>query len=76
MMMVISEAVNHLRASIDNVVFYLVEQARGAALPPEQAHHVAMPIQQSAEGLANWVSRRVKHVPELGTGTILNRASR
>lgn len=72
MQMVISEAVNHLRAAIDNVVFYLVEQARGGALPPEQAHLVAMPIQKSAGGLANWVSRRVKHVPELGTGTILH----
>ncbi|QRY50495.1 hypothetical protein [Mycolicibacterium septicum] len=71
-MMLISEAVNHLRAAIDNVVFYLVEQARGGALPPEHAHHVAMPIQQSADGLANWVNRRVKHVPELGTGTMLH----
>lgn len=67
-----SEAVNHLRAAIDNVVFYLVEQARGSALPSEQARKVAMPIYQSATDLAEWAKRTAKHVPELGTGTPLH----
>lgn len=69
--MLISEAVNHLRAAVDNVVFYLVEQARGSALPPGQAAKVKMPIYQSADGLADWVKRTAKHVPELGPGTTL-----
>ncbi|WP_445159830.1 hypothetical protein ACTXG5_16515 [Mycobacterium sp. Dal123C01] len=69
--MLVSEAVNHMRAAIDNVVFYLVEQARGSALPPEQARKVAMPIWQSAADLTNWANRTAKHVPELGTGTTL-----
>lgn len=69
--MIISETVHHLRAAIDNVVFYLVEQARGSALPPEQARKVAMPIYPSADDLAEWVKRTAKHVPELGTGTTL-----
>ena len=69
--MLFSEFVNHLRAAVDNVVFYLVEQARGSALPPEQARKVAMPIWQSASDLANWSNGRARYVPELGTGTTL-----
>lgn len=70
--MLISEAVNHLRAAIDNVVFYLVEQARGSALPPGQAVKVKMPIYQSATDLASWAKRTSPQVPELGPGTPLH----
>lgn len=69
--MLISEIANHLRAAIDNVVFYLVEQARGSALPRGQAVQVKMPIYQSASDLAAWTNRVSRHVPELGTGTPL-----
>lgn len=70
--MLISEAVNHLRAAVDNVVFYLVEQARGSALPPKHAVKVKMPIYQSATDLADWTKQTAKHVPEFGTGTPLH----
>lgn len=70
--MLISEAVNHLRAAIDNVVFYLVEQARGSALPPGQAVKVKMPIVQSASDLADWTNRTSRQVPELGSNTDLH----
>lgn len=69
--MLISEIANHLRAAIDNVVFYLVEQARGSALPPEEARKVAMPIWPTAAELTNWANGRARHVPELVTGTPL-----
>lgn len=69
--MLISEIANHLRAAADNVVFHLVEQARGSALPPEQARKVAMPILPSAADLTKWANRRAKQVPELGAGTPL-----
>ncbi|QZA09633.1 hypothetical protein K3U94_10650 [Mycolicibacter heraklionensis] len=66
------EAVNHLRAAIDNVVFHLVEKARGSTLPPAQARKVEMPIRQSADSFAEWSKKIAKHVPELGPGTTLN----
>ncbi|MFP2991300.1 hypothetical protein ACK87K_11095 [Mycobacterium intracellulare] len=69
--MLFSEIVNHLRAAIDNVVFHLVEQARGSALPPKQARQVEMPIRQSTTDLTEWSTRRAKLVPELATGTTL-----
>lgn len=70
--MLISEIVNHLRAAIDNVVFFLVEQARGSALPPGEAVQVKMPIMRSARGLAKWTTKTSKNVAELGTGTTLH----
>jgi len=70
--MLFSEAVNHLRAVVDNVVFYLVEQARGSTLPSNQATQVKMPICQSADSFAGWSKKVAKHVPELGPGTTLN----
>jgi hypothetical protein len=65
------EIVNHLRAAIDNVVFYMVENMRGGPLPDNAAHLVAMPIVQSAEDLKAWSDRRRSRVPELGSGTDL-----
>jgi hypothetical protein len=70
--MLISEIANHLRAAIDNVVFHMVERARGSALPRNQATKVKMPIYQSASDLVGWTNPTSKHVPELGTGTPLH----
>jgi hypothetical protein len=71
MSMLFSEAANHIRAAVDNVVFYLVEQARGSALPPDQARKVAMPIGQSASDLVNWANSRRGLIPELDVGSSL-----
>jgi hypothetical protein len=54
-----SEAVNHLRASIDNVIWYLVEQEHGQ-LEGMVATLVNMPILESQEKLDSWTKRRVK----------------
>jgi hypothetical protein len=70
--MLFSETVNHLRAAVDNVVFYFVRQARGGALAPREARQVAMPICQSAEDLTRWLSSRRRLVPELDAGTALH----
>lgn len=42
--MLFSEAIGHLRAALDNVVFYLAEQEHGQPLTPRQAKAVSMPI--------------------------------
>ncbi len=54
-----SEAINHLRAAIDNVIWYLVEQEHGQ-LEGMVATLVNMPILESQEKLDNWTKRRVK----------------
>lgn len=73
--MLFSEIVNHLRAAIDNVMFYVVE-ALGGPLTPSAAAQVAMPIQESAINLQNWSTRRKKKVPGFDTGKSFNDASR
>ena len=57
-----SEIVNHLRAAIDNVVYYMVENARGGPLPDNAAHLIAMPIVPTAEDLKAWSGRRCRRV--------------
>lgn len=54
-----SEAVNHLRAAIDNVVWYLVEQELGDISGPI-ASLVNMPIVESQEDMDKWTRRRNK----------------
>jgi hypothetical protein len=71
--MLFSEIVNHLRASIDNIVFYITETVRGVSLPDDAAHLVAMPIVPTAEKLKSWSDRRSAKVPELGSDTELYR---
>lgn len=44
--MLFSEAIGHLRAALDNVVFYLVEQEHGP-LTAKQAKAISMPISDS-----------------------------
>ena len=52
-----SEAINHLRAAIDNTVWALLEREHG---PVEEtaAPLVAMPIQADEEGFSRWWKRR------------------
>jgi hypothetical protein len=69
--MLFSEAINHLRAAIDNVMFYVVESLSGAPLPEDAAVRVAMPIYQSATKLVEWSNRNKGKVPEFDTNTDL-----
>lgn len=54
-----SEAINHLRAAMDNVVWHLVEKEHGP-LEGILATQVVMPIQPSPERMKAWTQRRVK----------------
>jgi hypothetical protein len=54
-----SEAVNHLRAAVDNVVWHIVEQEHGD-LNGTVATLVSMPIARSPEDFDRWTARRVK----------------
>ena len=66
-----SEIINHLRAAIDNVMFYVVETLRGSPLPDDAAVKVAMPIYQSATKLLEWSNRNRNKVPEFDSSTDL-----
>jgi hypothetical protein len=68
-----SKVINHLRAAIDNVVYFLVEEARGEPLPQNVAYLVGMPIVQSAVDLDKWLSKRRGRVPQLDNDTELYR---
>ena len=50
-----SEAIHHLRAAIDNTVFYLVGGA--GEIDPKVAHQIAFPIFPDPEGLDRWFDR-------------------
>lgn len=52
-----SEAINHLRAAIDNTIWYLVEQENGP-VKKSSASLVAMPITTDGRTFARWVNRR------------------
>lgn len=69
--MLFSEAVNHLRAVLDNVVFHLVTSARGEPLRDDAARKVALPIYETAAQLASWQQRLRNWVPELCAGSAL-----
>lgn len=71
-----SEAVNHLRASIDNVVWYLTEQEHGN-LSGRAASLISMPILESSEAFEKWTSRRQKQkIPRFGAETTLGKRLR
>lgn len=70
-----SEAVNHLRASIDNVIWYLVEQEHGH-ISGSTATLVSMPIQESQETMGAWTNRRLRKIPAFGPDTQLGRRLR
>ena len=63
-----SEAIGHLRASLDNVVWHLVTERMGP-LDDEAARDVAMPIYEDSEKFAGWARRVSRRVPELGQET-------
>ncbi|MHA7293547.1 hypothetical protein [Arthrobacter sp. HLT1-21] len=72
-LLLFSEAVNHLRASIDNVVWYLIEQEHGQ-LNGSAGTLVSMPILESQEAFERWTSRRVKEkISAFGADTSLGR---
>jgi hypothetical protein len=74
--MLFSEAVNHLRAAIDNSVFYLVTDGRTSQLTDWQERRIAMPIQTDEQKFGNWVAEnRRKGLTELADGTLINRIS-
>lgn len=54
-----SEAVNHLRASLDNVVWHLVEQEQGA-LGDVLGRRVALPICHDEPAFQKWCAERRK----------------
>lgn len=58
--MYFSEAISHLRAVIDNVLFGLVEADHGAPLTESQARSVAMPIYDDSEKFDAKIARLVK----------------
>lgn len=64
-----SEAINHLRAALDNVVFHLVTDERGQELPDDEARKVAFPIHTQQSKFEQWAQRIVRKVPELGDST-------
>ncbi len=71
-----SEAINHLRAAIDNVIWYVVDQEHGQ-LEGIAATLVNMPILESQEKLDGWTKRRVKDkISALGAETQLGRRIR
>lgn len=71
-----SEAVNHLRATIDNVIWYLVEREHGS-LTGYASTLVSMPIVQKQENLDNWTRQRLRYkINAFGTDTALGRRIR
>jgi hypothetical protein len=71
-----SEAVNHLRASIDNVIWHLIEQEHGD-LHGYAATLVNMPILESQEKLDNWTRKRLREkITAFGADTELGQRLR
>jgi hypothetical protein len=71
-----SEAVNHLRATIDNVIWYLVEREHGE-LTGYPATLVNMPIVQKQDNLDSWTHKRLQYkIDALGVDTPLGRRIR
>lgn len=69
-----SEAVNHLRAAVDNAFWHLTEKAHGS-LSGSLAAMVSMPIVESQEDLDRWTGRRNK-IPALRPETRLGQRLR
>ena len=60
-----SEAVNHLRAVLDNVVWHLVVEQAGS-LDEKVARKVTMPVHRTSEKFASWRGSVARDVPVLG----------
>lgn len=70
--MLFSEAIHHLRAAIENTLFHLVETARGAAIPENQAYLVGLPVSDDREKFEKWQSKMTgRGLIELGSATTL-----
>lgn len=54
-----SEAIHHLRAALDNVIWHLVAQAHGP-LTARVARQVALPIHEDEEAYNRWIQQRVR----------------
>ncbi len=65
-----SEAIHHLRAAVENTLFYLVESERGTQLTEQHARAIEVPVVANEEDLRAW-QNKVRRVPELGPGTKL-----
>lgn len=70
--MLFSEAIHHLRAAIDNTLFYLVEASRDEEIPEKQAREIAMPIHEDETKFDEWQAQKHrKGLVELGANTRL-----
>jgi len=58
--MYFSEAINHLRAALDNVLFGLVEADHSTALTESQARAVALPIYEDQQKFDDKIAQLVK----------------
>lgn len=54
-----SEAVHHIRASLDNVVWFLIE-SQMVEIPPKLSKKIAMPIYESEEKFDQWARPLIK----------------
>ena len=71
-----SEAVNHLRATVDNVIWYLVEREHGS-LSGSASALVNMPIMKSQDSLDAWTRKRLqRRINAFGADTPLGRRIR
>jgi hypothetical protein len=69
-----SEAIHHLRAAVDNVVFYLVTKERNEPLTPRQEKQVAMLIYDDPDKYALKVKGLVKAgLDEFDPGAVLGK---
>ena len=74
--MLFSEAINHLRAAIDNTVFYLVEREQ-RQLDERLARRVAMPIFDDGKKLTDWLAENDRRgLSALGASSALARRIR
>lgn len=69
-----SEAVNHLRAALDNVVFHLAGRELEEGLTNDQERVVALPITKNRRALKDWRTRmRKADLPHLAKGPVGDR---
>ncbi|WP_280215121.1 hypothetical protein [Nocardia cyriacigeorgica] len=68
-----SEAIHHLRAAVENTLYYLVENERGTQLTEQHARAVEMPVVTSEQDFRAWQNKAARKVPELGLETKLGR---
>ncbi|WP_344119116.1 hypothetical protein [Kocuria aegyptia] len=69
--MMFSEAVNHLRAAIDNVVFHLAGQTEEGPLNVKREKAVAFPIYGDEGKYEEWCKTTRRRVPQLTPGAQL-----